>query len=61
MRIGICEWTTFPAWHLQEVSHVGRIYGVHVADCRNPTRSDFDRLFPGEVARRSVERLEGLA
>jgi sugar phosphate isomerase/epimerase len=48
----------FDTWHLQEVSHVGRIYGVHVADRRKPTRSDFDRLFPGEGSLEAVRALE---
>jgi sugar phosphate isomerase/epimerase len=38
----------FDTWHLQDVSHVDRIYGVHVADRREPTRSDFDRVLPGD-------------
>jgi sugar phosphate isomerase/epimerase len=28
--------------------HAGSIYGVHVADRREPTRGDFDRALPGE-------------
>jgi len=47
----------FDTWHLQEVSHVERIYGVHVADRREPTRSDFDRLLPGEGSRAAVRAL----
>lgn len=48
----------FDTWHLQEVSHVERIFGVHVADHREPTRSDFDRLLPGEGSRAAVRALE---
>ncbi len=47
----------FDTWHLQEVSHVERIHGVHVADRREPTRSDFDRLLPGEGSRAAVRAL----
>jgi sugar phosphate isomerase/epimerase len=38
----------FDTWHVQEVSHVDRIAGVHIADRREPTRSDFDRVLPGD-------------
>ena len=46
----------FDAWHLWDSpgleahirEHVDRIVGVHVADRREPTRSDFDRVFPGD-------------
>jgi sugar phosphate isomerase/epimerase len=48
----------FDTWHLQEVSHVERIFGVHVADYREPTRSHFDRLLPGEGSRAAVRALE---
>ncbi len=48
----------FDTWHLQEVAHSDRIYGVHVADRREPTRSDFDRLLPGEGSRAAVRALE---
>jgi sugar phosphate isomerase/epimerase len=48
----------FDTWHLQEVDHVERIFGVHVADHREPTRSDFDRLLPGEGSRVAVQALE---
>ncbi len=48
----------FDTWHLAEVSHADRIYGVHVADHREPTRSDFDRLLPGEGSRDAVRALE---
>ena len=48
----------FDTWHLEEVSHVDRIYGVHVADRREPTRSDFDRLLPGDGSRAAVRALE---
>lgn len=47
----------FDTWHLPEVAHVDRIYGVHVADRREPTRSDFDRLLPGEGSRATVRAL----
>jgi sugar phosphate isomerase/epimerase len=47
----------FDTWHLPEVAHVDRIYGVHVADRREPTRSDFDRLLPGDSSRAAVEAL----
>ena len=48
----------FDTWHLQEVTHPEKIFGVHVADHREPTRSDFDRLFPGEGSRAAVRALE---
>jgi len=48
----------FDTWHLQDVSHADRILGVHVADRREPTRSDFDRLFPGNGSRAAVRALE---
>jgi sugar phosphate isomerase/epimerase len=48
----------FDTWHLAEVSHVDRIYGVHVADRVEPTRSDFDRALPGEGSRAAVLALE---
>jgi sugar phosphate isomerase/epimerase len=48
----------FDTWHLQEASHLERIFGVHVADRREPTRSDFDRLLPGEGSRAAVRGLE---
>jgi sugar phosphate isomerase/epimerase len=48
----------FDMWHLQDVSHADRILGVHVADRREPTRSDFDRLFPGNGSRAAVSALE---
>lgn len=39
-------------WHVSDpaqiAAHVDRIAGVHVADRREPTRSDFDRVLPGE-------------
>jgi sugar phosphate isomerase/epimerase len=41
----------FDNWHLPEVSHVDRVYGVHLSERREPTRSDFDRLLPGTGAR----------
>jgi sugar phosphate isomerase/epimerase len=47
----------FDTWHVQEVSEVERVYGVHVADRREPTRSDFDRLLPGEGSRAAVRAL----
>lgn len=48
----------FDTWHLDAVSHVERILGVHVADRREPTRSDFDRLLPGAGSRAAVRALE---
>ena len=48
----------FDAWHLEEVSHVDRIHGVHVSDRREPTRSDFDRLLPGAGSRAAIRALE---
>jgi sugar phosphate isomerase/epimerase len=48
----------YDTWHLDEVSHADRIYGVHVADRREPTRSDFDRLLPGAGSRPAVRSLE---
>lgn len=48
----------FDTWHLPEVSHVDRIYGVHVADRCEPTRSDFDRALPGGGSRAAVRALE---
>src|SRR5262245_26715187 len=48
----------FDTWQLPEVSHVERIWGVHVADRREPTRSVFDRSFPGEGSRAAVRALE---
>jgi sugar phosphate isomerase/epimerase len=47
----------FDTWHLDEVSHVDRIFGVHVADRREPTRSDFDRALPGEGSRAALRAL----
>ncbi len=47
----------FDTWHLDEVSHVDRIYGVHVADRSEPTRSDFDRALPGPGSRTAVRAL----
>jgi sugar phosphate isomerase/epimerase len=43
-------------WHLWETpnfadqvrAHAGRLAGVHVADWRQPTRSHFDRVLPGD-------------
>jgi sugar phosphate isomerase/epimerase len=39
-------------WHVSDPeeirSHARRIAGVHVADRREPTRSDFDRVLPGD-------------
>jgi sugar phosphate isomerase/epimerase len=48
----------FDTWHLREVSHIERIWGVHVADRCEPTRSDFDRALPGEGSRTAVRALE---
>jgi sugar phosphate isomerase/epimerase len=47
----------FDSWHLESVSHTDHIYGVHVADRRQPTRSDFDRDLPGEGSRAAVRSL----
>jgi sugar phosphate isomerase/epimerase len=47
----------FDTWQLEEVSHADRIYGVHVADRREPTRSDFDRDLPGNGSRAAVRSL----
>lgn len=47
----------FDTWQVDEVSHVDRIWGVHVADRREPTRSDFDRLLPGDGSRAAVNAL----
>jgi hypothetical protein len=41
-------------WHLTRVSHADRVYSVHVADRREPTRSDFDRGLPGDGSRAAV-------
>ena len=39
-------------WHISDpvaiAAHVGEIAGVHVADRREPTRSHFDRVLPGD-------------
>ena len=39
-------------WHVSDPdeirAHAGRIAGVHVADRREPTRSHFDRVLPGD-------------
>ena len=48
----------FDTWQVDDVSNVDRIWGVHVADRREPTRSDFDRLLPGEGSRAAVRALE---
>ncbi len=47
----------FDTWHLDGISHVDRLYGVHVADRREPTRSDFDRDLPGAGSRPAVRAL----
>jgi len=47
----------FDSWHLDEVSHADRIFGVHIADRREPTRSDFDRELPGAGSRAAVRSL----
>jgi sugar phosphate isomerase/epimerase len=47
----------FDTWHLGEVSHAERIYAVHAADRREPTRSDFDRALPGERSRTALQAL----
>ena len=42
----------FDTWHMPDVEDIGpyidRIAGVHVADRREPTRSHFDRVLPGD-------------
>ncbi len=44
----------YDVWHLwrepleQIVRHRDRIYGVHVADWRDPTRNTNDRVLPGD-------------
>jgi sugar phosphate isomerase/epimerase len=49
----------FDTWHLSEVSHVGRIRGVHVSDRTRPeTRSNLDRALPGDDSRAAVRALE---
>jgi sugar phosphate isomerase/epimerase len=49
----------FDTWHLDEVSHVERILGVHVSDRTRPeTRSDMDRALPGDDSRAAVRALE---
>jgi sugar phosphate isomerase/epimerase len=49
----------FDTWHLPEVSHVDRIFGVHVSDWTRPeTRSDLDRALPGDDSRAAVRALE---
>lgn len=48
----------FDTWHLAEISNVDSIFGVHVADHAEPTRSDFDRALPGEGSRAAVRALE---
>jgi sugar phosphate isomerase/epimerase len=39
-------------WHISDPAeiarHAGRIFGVHVSDRREPTRSHFDRVLPGD-------------
>ena len=47
----------FDTWHQDEVSHVELIFGVHVADRRDPTRSDFDRELPGGGSAPAVRAL----
>ena len=47
----------FDTWHLEAVSHIDRILGVHLADRCEPTRSDFDRALPGEGSRAAVRAL----
>jgi sugar phosphate isomerase/epimerase len=47
----------FDTWHLDGLSHPDRIYAVHVAERREPTRSDFDRHLPGERSRAAVRAL----
>jgi len=47
----------FDTWQVAQVSHADRIYGVHIADRREPTRSDFDRELPGAGSRAAVRSL----
>jgi sugar phosphate isomerase/epimerase len=47
----------FDTRHLDGVVHAERVYGVHVADRREPTRSDFDRELPGGGSRAAVGAL----
>ncbi len=47
----------FDTWHLDAVTNVDRVYGVHVADRRDPTRSDFDRELPGAGSGPAVRAL----
>jgi sugar phosphate isomerase/epimerase len=47
----------FDTWHLDKVTHPDRVHAVHVADRRQPTRSDFDRDLPGEGSRNSLQAL----
>ena len=47
----------FDTWHLEHVTHSDRVYGAHVADRREPTRSDFDRDLPGDGSRAAVRAL----
>jgi sugar phosphate isomerase/epimerase len=49
----------FDTWHVAEVSHADRIFGVHVSDRTRPeTRSDLDRALPGDDSRAAVRALE---
>jgi sugar phosphate isomerase/epimerase len=50
-------------WHIGEgfAAAAGRIYGVHVADRREPTRNVFDRLLPGDGVLPLAERLRAVA
>jgi sugar phosphate isomerase/epimerase len=47
----------FDTWHLDGLSHADRVYGVHVSDRREPTRSDFDRALPGAGSGPAVRAL----
>jgi sugar phosphate isomerase/epimerase len=57
----------FDVWHLWNTStleedvgrELGRVVGVHVSDCREPTRGWADRVLPGE-GRADVPRVLGL-
>jgi sugar phosphate isomerase/epimerase len=54
------------AWHLgddpgQIAAAAGRIYGVHVADRREPTRNLFDRVLPGDGVLPLAEILRAIA
>jgi sugar phosphate isomerase/epimerase len=55
-EVGVDVGLMYDTWHLwrepleQIAHHRGRIYGVHVADWREPTRNTNDRVLPGDGA-----------